>query len=386
MKVETFQYTEVAGWGNSLRRASYLDSKNTVLFVFGACPFGGRRDLFTELDQYFPRSVKVGCSGAGEVFGSRLFDDILSVAVVAFEKTRVRIFSKEIPVREQSFAVGKDIAQQLSEFDLAGVFILSDGTLINGSELVRGLNSLSPEVVITGGLAGCQNLGSATWVISNGRPESGVVTALGLYGTKLRMDHGSWGGWDIFGPECTITKSRHNILYELDEKPALETYKEYLGEMASDLPGAALWFPLQIRMNDGNAKRIVRTVLSIDESERAMVFAGDMPAGSLAQMMMADLDRLIDGATRAAGQVCQAQVGSAPSLSIAISCAGRRLVLGERTCEEIEAISSLIGTDGKQVGFYANGEISPTEKGGRSELHNQTMTITRFSEEGAHGE
>ncbi len=381
MKVETFQYTKKYGWNETLERASNLDSENTVVFIFGSPEMKAKQTLFSELERNFPRSVKIGCSDSGEIFGRHLFDNSLSVAAVQFNRSLVRLVSSPIKDMSNSYFVGYQLAEQLKDKDLVGVFVVSDGLLTNGSELVRGMNSVLPGVIITGGLAGAGEGFKETWVVSGGKPEAGVVTALGFYGDGLHIEHGSKGGWDPFGPERIVTRAHQNILYELDGQPALKLYKEYLGEQAVNLPASALLFPLQIRSNEKDSKRVVRSVIGVDEDKNAMIFAGNIPEGALAQLMMANFDRLIEGASSAASQTHHESAVKEPSLTIAISCVGRRLVLGERTDEEIDAIFEQLPKQGQQIGFYSNGEISPLVRGQSCELHNQTMTLTSIYEE-----
>jgi len=166
---------------------------------------------------------------------------------------------------------------------------------------------------------------------------------------------------------------------DVDGKPALELYKRYLGDRASALPAAALLFPLALRTSDHDTEPIVRTVLAVDEAEQSMTFAGDLPQGSRARLMHANLDRLDQGASQAAsGGALGAAADS--TLAIAISCVGRRLVLGERTEEEIEATLDALPFGSHQVGFYSYGELCPQNGASCCELHNQTMTITTISE------
>ena len=211
-------------------------------------------------------------------------------------------------------------------------------------------------------------------------PEQGSIVALGLYGDRLRVGYGSLGGWDSFGPERLITRSRGNVLYELDGTSALQLYKTYLGEHAQGLPATALLFPLSLRTQE-NTEPVVRTILSVDEDEQSMTFAGDLPQGGYARLMKANFDRLIDGATGAA-RTSAAAIGSASpaDLAILISCVGRKLVLKQRIEEEVESVREVLGEHPALAGFYSYGEISPFTPGARCELHNQTMTITTFSE------
>ncbi|MGH7149344.1 MAG: FIST signal transduction protein, partial [Planctomycetota bacterium] len=266
--------------------------------------------------------------------------------------------------------------------DLRGVFLLSDGLRVNGSELVRGANSVLPEPVpVTGGLAGDRVRFRRTWVLEGGEPQDGSLCGVGFYGERIEIGHGSKGGWDRFGPERLVTRSEGNVLFELDGRPALELYKAYLGERASGLPATALLFPLALRENATQGKSLVRTILAVDEGARSLTFAGDVPQGSLAQLMHANFDRLVDGAEGAASMTRRRCESGRPTLAIAISCVGRRLVLGERTEEELEAVGEALPPDARVVGFYSYGEISPFASG-RSDLHNQTMTLTTFQERG----
>ena len=322
----------------------------------------------------------IGCSSSGEIFGTQVQDDTVVVGLIQFEHSTVRTASARVVTPGHSFESARALATQLMRPDLRGTLVLSDGLGVNGSELIRGLNAvLPPTVVVTGGLAGDGDRFKRTWVIQDGRPVSGHITAVGLYGAAVRLTHGSKGGWDLFGPERLITRSQGNVLYELNRKPALQLYKEYLGDLAGGLPGAALHFPLAIRSDLATPKRLVRTILAIDEAEQSLTFAGDMPEGHYAQFMRANFDRLIQGASDAATLASAASSAGSPTLSIAISCVGRRIVLGERTDEEIEAVFDVLPQGTSQIGFYSYGEISPYTTG-QCDLHNQTMTLTTISE------
>ena len=371
MQLKTVQYTQ-----DPLSLPDW-DSLQTLVMVFGAPEFIDKPDAIAEIASKYPNSTVIGCSSAGEIYNTRLFDNSLSVAVIRFEHTTIQ---HVIHPATDSFAAGQTIAQQLNRPSLQAVFVLSDGLNVNGSELVRGMNSVLPEsVVVTGGLAGDGDRFNRTWVIKDGKPQSDCISAVGLYGDKLHMGHGSKGGWDTFGPERVITRSEGNILYELDGKPALQLYKTYLGDRATGLPATGLLFPLALRANADDEKSIVRTILAVDEEAQTLTFAGDVPQGSLAQLMKANFDRLVDGAKQAATMSLNSEANGGPALSIAISCVGRRLVLGERTEDELEATLNVLPDNTQQIGFYSYGEISPFASG-YCDLHNQTMTLTTIRE------
>ena len=378
MKVETLSHRIGHGW--SVPALPDLDSDKTLVLVFGGAKEISGTAPLESLASAYPRAHLLGCSTAGEILGQAIFDDSLVVAVCRFDSTPLRSTSQGIEATAESFSVGVRIGQRLSAPDLRGVFVLSDGTKVNGSELCRGLNSVLPaEALVTGGLAGDGDRFRKTWVLENRKPTSGIVSAIGFYGERVVLGHGSKGGWDVFGLERTVTRSSGNVLFEIDGSSALDLYKRYLGDLAAGLPANALLFPLQLRRKRADTTGLVRTILSIDEKAGSMTFAGDIPEGSLVQFMRANLDRLIDGAAEAAQSAKNKQEGAKQSLAIAISCVGRRLVLAERAEEEVEAVGAILPSGSQLVGFYSYGEISPSSEG-RCDLHNQTMTLTTLSE------
>jgi len=356
------------------------DPDNTLIIMFGASNLADAPSMIHRVCQDYPGASVIGCSTVGEIMGTEIHDETLTVTIVQFAHTTVRSASVEIQDSFTSYAVGETLGQALKSPDLRGVFVLSDGLVVNGSELVQGLNAVLPEhVVVTGGLAGDGKNFQRTWVVHDGQPKSGYVTAVGLYGEAVQIGHGSKGGWEILGLERRVTRSERNVLYELDGKPALELYKKYLGDRAAELPASCLFFPLAFRRHERDKHLLVRTILQIDEVQQSMTFAGDIPLNAMAQFMRANFDRLVEGASHAATLTRQGQGETQATLAIAISCVGRRLVLGERTEEEVEATLDVLPEGTTQIGFYSYGELSPYTNG-RCDLHNQTMTLTTITE------
>jgi hypothetical protein len=376
VKIVTALWDRDDGWSVPLPA---LDSPSTLVLVFCDRVVDDDARPLQEIAASFPTSVVVGCSTSGQIADGALRDDVCAVAIMRFESAELAKAGADVASSTDSLAAGESLATSLAGEDLRAVFVLSDGLNVNGSELVAGLvGNVGPGVVVTGGLAGDGDRFERTWVIEGDDRRAGRVVAVGFYGDSVRVGSGSQGGWGIFGPERVVTCSEGNVLYELDGKPALELYKRYLGDLAAGLPASALLFPLAIRSGAGG-EQLVRTVLAVNEDDQSMTFAGDVPNGWRAQLMRSNADRLVDGAAAAAAQSCEHLSPSGPSLGIAISCVGRRLVMGERTEEEIEATLEALPSGSELIGFYSYGEIAPGV-GGACDLHNQTMTITTFAE------
>jgi hypothetical protein len=354
------------------------DGPDTLVLAFGSSGLMEVPGPLQALLEAYPTSCVLGCSTAGEIHGSQVHDHQLSVAVARFSSTRLRRAEARVSGPEASAMAGANLAEQLDAPDLRAVLVLSDGLQVNGSMLARAMSQrLGPSVSVTGGLAGDGARFQQTWVLTGQGPRSGRITAVGFYGTSLRLDHGSKGGWDAFGPARQVTRAKGNILFELDRKPALALYKTYLGERASGLPATALLFPLSLRDPDGRNEDVVRTILSVDEAAQSLTFAGDIPEGHIVQLMRANFDRLVDGAGTAAEGLGLPDLS--PALAVAVSCVGRRLVLGERVEEEVEATLEALPAGTQQVGFYSYGELCPLATG-HCGLHNQTMTLTVIQE------
>lgn len=379
MRIEQSRWTPSGGWEPS--PPGRLESASLIL-VFGG-PEALKGTALREAVDAYPGAHCFGCSTAGDIFDTQVSDDSLVVTAVRFERTRIAGRATRIGGPEDSRAAGERLAGALAGDDLVHVFVLSDGLKVNGSRLVEGLASRLPgNVTVTGGLSGDGPRFKETLVIGGdpgGLPEPNTIAAVGFYGTGLRIGYASLGGWDPFGPERLITSSEGNVLYELDNRSALELYKTYLGPHASDLPASGLLFPLSLRTAEGDTP-VVRTILSVDEEDRSMTFAGDVPTGSYARFMKANFDRLVDGAVGAARTSYEAVGSASPDLALLVSCVGRKLVLGQRVEEEVEGVRDVLGDRTVLAGFYSYGEISPFTPDARCELHNQTMTITTLSE------
>ncbi len=378
MQLEQQKWTAAEGWSPS--PPGGLGDRAQLVLAFAASPVMRDPGVLGELSGAYPKAHLLVCSTAGEICDTRVSDDSVVATALAFERTRVEAVALPRSENQDSYEAGKRVAERLAGDDLVHVLVFSDGTSVNGTRLVSGLvDHLPDSITITGGLAGDGERFEQTFVFLGPEPRQEMVVGVGFYGTHLRIGHGSLGGWDPFGPERLITRSDENVLYELDGRSALELYKQYLGEYASDLPASALLFPLAVRAA-GEDRAVVRTVLAIDEEKQTMTFAGDLLEGQYARLMKANFERLIDGATAAARATVALTQGDSPEFALLISCVGRKMVLRQRIEEEVESVREIFGGRTVLAGFYSYGELSPATPASPCELHNQTMTITTLSE------
>lgn len=377
MVIEQLQWTKKDGW--RVQKNQSLEKTNLVL-AFGARSVIEDATRFEELNKRYQADHTVMCTTAGEILGDEVFDDTITAVAISFEATEIHAVHTNTSVHPDSGEIGRYLAQELPKENLKHIFLISDGQHVNGSFLAQSIRDEIPKnISVTGGLAGDGAEFTKTLVGYNNPPVSGEVVAIGFYGDALSIGYGIQGGWDNFGPERIVTKAKDNVLYEVDGKSALELYKNYLGPKAKELPGSALLFPLSLKAKPDD-RPIVRTILSIDEDDQSMTFAGNIPEGASVRLMKANFDRLIDGASEAADYCLNVINQAQPELAILISCVGRKLILGPRTEEEVESVIDTLGGSPVITGFYSYGEIGPFFETVGCELHNQTMTITTLTE------
>lgn len=350
-----------------------------LILVFGDKNLLEKQDVFSSIRKLYPDVIFAGCSTAGEISKNRVSDHSITMTAISFEHTEVKAICHSVKDSHQSYQTGVNLGSKFPIERLKHVLVFSDGLNVNGTDLVKGLrDSLGDKVSVTGGLAGDGAAFEKTAVLNPcGKVESNIVSAVAFYSDKLKVSFGSMGGWDSFGIERLVTKSEGNVLFELDNEPALDLYKTYLGDQAKDLPSSGLLFPLSMRVTETD-EPVVRTILAVNDVENSLTFAGDIKEGSYVRLMKANVNRLIDGAAKAANLTLKENQNF--DLALLISCVGRKLVLKQLAEEEVEVVGDAFGPQTAITGFYSYGEIAPFSEFMKCELHNQTMTITAFSE------
>ena len=352
--------------------------KSSLVLAFGQRTLLEEVQPYNRLETTFPNAQIVICSSSGQISNHCVIEKSIVATAIEFEKTKIKSCEIDIISNTNIDDLGKKIKEELAAENLKSILILSEGSFVNGTELINELiKQTNKQVPIFGGLAGDEYAFEKTIVGLNSDATAGKIVAIGFYGDHIHFGYGSEGGWGDFGPEREVTKSDKNVLYKIGDRFALDLYKEYLGKYAKELPGSSLYFPLSMREN-GTTAAVVRTILSIDEEKKSMTFAGNIPEGSSVRLMKGNIDKLIDASATAASRTNTNT--SQKQLALLVSCVGRRIVLGDRVEEELEVVKDIFGDNTLLCGFYSYGEISPTLDNVACELHNQTMTIATLFE------
>lgn len=353
-------------------------AKANLVLAFGERELLECSQPYKKLRELYSEAQIVICSTSGQISNFNLVENKIVSTAIEFEKSTIKIVEIDLLKNKNIEELGLVVKNELFNKNLKSLVVISEGSYVNGTELVNELEKqTNNSLPIFGGLAGDKVAFLKTIVGLNKEAEEGKVVVIGFYGDEINFSSGCEGGWSDYGPEREVTLSEKNVLYKIGDRYALDIYKEYLGKYADELPSSALYFPLSMKENKDSSS-VVRTILSIDEKTKSMTFAGNIPQGSFVRLMKGNFDKLIDASYSAASEAFSSHAKD-PELALIVSCVGRKIVLGNRVEEEFEAVKEVSGNT-LLCGFYSYGEISPIKDHKFCELHNQTIAILTISE------
>jgi hypothetical protein len=332
----------------------------------------------------------VGCTTDGEIANGLAVDSV-SLMVIASNDVRAKSVVIE-DLRSGSFEAAQQAAKALAAADARALVLLPDGLAGNGTAIIRGAQSvLGPDFVIGGGTAGDRGRFVKTYQLHGGRVYSGSLVALMFYGpASLEVGYGVQSGWQPIGVAKVVTRAVGNVVYEIDGKSALDFYKTFLGDRASQLPAIGVEYPFALVDESGRVGQsstaggeeylLLRAPMNVNHADGSITFAGEIPQGAKVKMTRAKSDAVIDASRDAAQRASKSLSGPADAVMF-FSCMARRLVLGRRTSREIEVAREIFGADVPMIGFYTYGEIgncgdvAPTCR-----FHNETATFLAMRE------
>jgi len=269
---------------NSL--SEFVANDNFLCLVF----FGKDQSLLQQqlnlLSDKFPKGSFVGCSSAGHVAAGLVYDHEIVLTFIIFSKVNflVSIFENLCP--DQSEMIGLKIAKSIPE-NHHSALVLSEGLNVNGSRLVEGLKKERSDVNYFGGLSGDGYDFKETFVLKDRNLYNNSIILVS-FDQNLKVKSSVGGGWSTFGIERVVTKSKNNIVYEIDQKAAIDLYDDFLGEKKVLLPSYGLHFPIFLE-----SEKIVRTLLAVDRENKSLTFAGDVPEMSKIKLMRSSPESLI---------------------------------------------------------------------------------------------
>jgi nitrogen-specific signal transduction histidine kinase len=316
----------------------------------------------------FPNSCIIGSTTDGEIIDGDVVTNTIVISITYFEKNKCLVNFVNYDDFDSIYSAGQALSKTICKEDTKVLICFADGLTTNGDQLLQGLASYNDKIAIAGGLSGDNAQFINTFLICNDKILENAAVAVSISG-ELHVSTNFNFNWMPIGKELTITNSKENIVYTIDDKSAKDTYEYYLGKDISDsLPSIGIEFPLIIKRGGISIARAV--VGSNDDG--SLAFAGNVNKGDVVQFGYGNSNFIIDQSSKSLHSLSKS-----PLETIFIySCMARRRFIPEMIHIETKPLNKLSVVSG----FFTYGEFFTNQKNSQYELLNQTMTILGLSE------
>lgn len=373
MKAITATAQDLASFKEELNKPEYSKINFAILFASVDHDFDELVEFMNSKNIEF-----AGSSSAGEIYnGQHLKNSIVAILMEIEEGSHYKI-SKTIEAgNERSTALA--LCDQLkSNINNADLMMFSSGISNDHNSLIEGVRrTFGDNVLLHGGIAADGMQFKQTFVFDNeGVKDSGMIL-IGFDKQKLEIESHAVTGWQGIGKSCTITKAQSNVVYEIDNTPALDVFINYFDiknfdQLSDDefwsIPGQ---HPLEIKVDDQT--KFLRSIMQMNKKDRSLILAGAVDVGSEFKFCntpsITEIDNTIDKFSSIA------QKGDEIDFSIMVSCAGRAAAFGPILEDEIEGIHQQWNKP--MVGMLAYGEIGCVENQSYN-FHNLTCSLITF--------
>ena len=318
-----------------------------------------------------------GSTTAGEIVDSEVMEKSTVVMLLNVNKAHYKIFFEASP---HTYKVANDLGLfAKASFANPSVMVISSGLTIDAEQIINGFKDADKTIPLYGGLAGDDLTMKASYVFTNNQETSTGLIGLALDGDKINVKGLATSGWDNIGIEKTITKSTGNIVYTIDDEPAVDVFVKFfqftesVDNTAEIIAQNFAQYPLQLKKENGNT--VLRAPLMVDIESRALIFAGGIPQGSKVKFSVQPGFDLIEKTTNRINSLKPA-IPEADAL-IMFSCKARHMALGPMTGDEAGMIRGLWNKP--LIGFFTYGEIGAAIDS-ECDFHNETCSMVILKE------
>ncbi len=365
-----------------------LGGRPQALLVFAATRYDHKL-LLKGIADVAPGVPLVGGTTAGEI--SMEGATTQSVVVLALGSDRLRFrtgVGRDLSLNEKQ-SVGEMLDRLFPGAppqDAQALLVFPNGMGGDGLKLMDGLHErLGEAFEIVGGYPGDDERFRKTYQYHDGEVYSDSIAGLLVcYNEDFQTGIGVRSGFESIGNSFICTSAEGNIVREFDHVRSLDLYREFLGEeLSARLPGAFMEYPfglIDAGASSGDITRFqLRCGVQANEGDGSIFLAASIPEGSEVTLTTGSRGDVIKGARDAAMQARKSLGGARPEAIIMFSCVGRKMVLGRRVQEEVDAVRECIGMDVPIAGFYTYGEIGPIDKTvpglSKAKFHNETVVL-----------
>lgn len=366
---------EIAGLLNESITAEF---KPSLAIVFMSV----KQDTDKITDLLDAKGVAVfGATTAGEFISSDILDGSIVIMLLEMNQDHFRIAFFDTG-EATAFEISRRLGERGKDFFRRPAFIIASGWLhFDGEEIIKGIeDGFGGEATVFGGMAGDDLQLREPLVFTNGKKNSTGLVAIILDEDKIQIDGIATCGWKPVGIPKTVTKSSGNIVYTIDDKPALDLVIKYLGldvdlDTQKDvLTNIGAYYPLQLERED--APPVMRTAMWGNKADHSLICAGNVPQGAKVRFSLPPDFDVIDTVVNECVELKDENQKEADAV-IMFSCISRYLSFGVLTREEIERVIQV--WDAPFIGFFSYGEFGKSKRG-KHEFHNNTCCVVALKE------
>jgi hypothetical protein len=321
------------------------------------------------IDKSFPDIELIGGTADGELSSILEFQqDSLTLMLFCSDEVEIRaavgrnVSQDPVAIAHQAVETAKNLLKTPPRFCIS----IPESLTTSATAILEGLMLGMGPAPVMGGAAADQAKAEKVYQFYKTEVLSDSVPVL-LFAGNVLFSHGVASGWQPIGKQGVVTKVERNIIYEIDDKPALAFYQHYFDNFAPDAAYPLAVFP------PGEDRFFLRGPLGHDPVAGSVTISGDLPVQSIVQITEASQSDILSASTSAFEEALKTYPGQEPAAALFFSCAWRRWILGTQTGQEYQAIAQHFDSALPSCGFYTYGEIAPLKQQGRTFFHNTTF-------------
>ncbi|MEH7526275.1 EAL domain-containing protein [Bacillus sp. JJ1503] len=326
-------------------------------------------NLQSIIKKMVPLAAVIGCSASGEIFEGNITENKTILSFTVFDKTEVKSTLLHQESFENSYDMGKRLAEQIIDFDTKVLIIFPVGDKIDSQSLLEGILDGNPQLIVSGGLAGNTGANSDSFSIAGEDLTSQGVAGVALRSKQLFAQVQSHFEWQEVGKAFTVTKSNGDIVYSLDKKKPLQILKHYLGEgFIKDISNSRFEFPFMISQKDGKVSLFIMDILK----NGAIRVSRNVSEGDKLTFSFPNIEATIDQTLQGFRQLAKKTVETI----FVYNSLSRKRFARDFSEKELMMLQSIAPANG----FFSNGEVIAGNEG-KAQLGGQSLTYLSLSEQ-----
>jgi hypothetical protein len=378
MKAKTIKGKSAEEINNALTESLSDGFRPTLAIVF----MSFKLDIDAVCELLNKEGIQIfGATSSGEFISSEIEEESITVMLLDMDPAYFRLLFLDSG-NSSEYEIAKQLGKEGKTTFANAAFIIASGysSEMDGEEIIKGIEAgFGGGATIFGGMAGDDLSLTGPKAFTYGKSSTKGLVALVIDEDKIDISGVATCGWKPIGITKTVTKSEGNVVYTIDDKPALDLVMKYLGlnleeQLDNTIFNLGAYYPLQLEREDAPA--VMRTAMLGNSEDRSLICAGNIPQGSKVRFSLPPDFDVIDTVVEECTEVKEGQLQDADAM-IMFSCISRYLSLGIMTSEEIQRVQDV--WNAPLIGFFSYGEYGKSRKG-KHEFHNNTCCVVALKE------